>query len=68
MNPHTTLNPSLWRYNQVTGYWTHERSCLPETAEQWLAVFQKDEPDAYFKISKHKPKGRPEDYEPRRTR
>lgn len=62
----TTTRPGLrlWRYNQTTGYWNYERSVTPETAEQWLAVFQKDEPTAYFKVSRHKPNGKPEGYDP----
>lgn len=55
------VNPSkrglvLWRYDKVIGTWKYERSVEPDTAEQWLGVFQRDEPDAVFKISKNQPR------------
>lgn len=49
----------LWKYNPVTGYWNQERDVTEETKDQWLARFQKDEPDADFQISARKPKGKP---------
>jgi len=49
----------LWKYNKITGYWNLERQCAAETADQWLEVFQKDEPDEIFKLSLRKPSGRP---------
>jgi hypothetical protein len=45
----------LWRYNTTTGIWVLQRLCNPETAAQWLAIFQKDMPSAQFKLSKNKP-------------
>lgn len=46
---------TLWRYNTTTGYWDFVRTCAVNTAEDWLVVFQRDEPNALFKLSKHKP-------------
>jgi len=50
---------ALWRYNKITGYWTHERNVTDETEHQWLARFKKDDPEVDFVISKSKPKGKP---------
>jgi hypothetical protein len=47
---------TLWKYNKRTGYWEHQRECELETAQRWLEVFQKDEPEELFKLSKNKPK------------
>jgi hypothetical protein len=49
----------LWRYNTTTGYWNRQRECLPENAQQWLAVFQKDEPQAFFRLAKRRPNDHP---------
>lgn len=46
----------LWKYNTTTGIWRAVRDVTPETADQWLAIWQRDEPNAYFKISKNKPR------------
>jgi len=46
----------LWRKNRITGYWVCQRTCLPETAQEWLTIFQKDEPDEMFVLSYRKPK------------
>ena len=46
----------LWKYNKITGYWIYIRSVTEETREQWLSIFQKDEPNEIFKLSKSKPK------------
>ncbi len=50
---------NLYRYHPITGYWYIERSCLPENAAAWLVIFQKDEPNAHFKLGKRKPRGGP---------
>lgn len=50
---------NLWRYNPVTGFWRMERACLPGTAQQWLELFQKDEPNAYFALSRFSPRHNP---------
>ncbi len=49
----------LWKYNWVTGLWHQERSVTPETQNQWLAKFEKDEPEEAFVVSPRKPKGPP---------
>lgn len=36
--------------------WTRERDCAPENAAGWLAVWQKDEPQAVFCLAETKPK------------
>lgn len=50
---------SLWQYNEITGIWNHMRSVHPDTAENWLKIFQKDNPRAAFRISKYQPKKMP---------
>lgn len=50
---------SLWKYNKITGVWNYQRTCLVETSQQWLGIFQKDVPGETFKLSKYAPKGRP---------
>ena len=47
---------SLWKYDKVSGLWVHCRVCGTETAKEWLALSQKDEPGEKFKISKSKPR------------
>lgn len=46
----------LWRLNKITGYWVIQRLCAPETATLWLEVYQKDEPEELFVLSKNKPR------------
>lgn len=46
----------LWKYNKITGYWVLVRDCAEDTADTWLFIFQKDEPNEIFKLSKTKPK------------
>lgn len=53
------MNTRLWKYNKVTGYWVFVRSCLKETAAEWLAIHQNDDTGATYKLSKGKPKGKP---------
>lgn len=50
---------NLWRFNPITGCWRMERACLPDTAHQWLALFQKDEPKAHFALSRFAPRFNP---------
>lgn len=50
---------NLWRYNPITGYWRMERRCDPDTAQQWLELFSKDEPDAHFALSRFAPRFNP---------
>jgi hypothetical protein len=49
----------LWRYDPITGYWRYVRSCASETALDWLAIFQRDEPNAVFKLSTNRPSAAP---------
>jgi hypothetical protein len=42
--------------NPISGLWKVEREVTPETKEQWLAIFHKDEPNKKFVVSKRKPK------------
>lgn len=49
----------LWSYRpRPSGgwHWVYERDVTPETAEQWLKVFQADMPNVVFRIQKTKPK------------
>ena len=46
---------TLWKKNPITGYWRAERQVSRETAQQWLAIFQSDEPNALFVVSARKP-------------
>ena len=50
---------NLYSYNPITGMWKSERSVTPETQDQWLKRFQKDEPKKQFVVSKRTPKGKP---------
>lgn len=46
---------SLWKFNIITGYWTHVRVCQVGTAQLWLEQFQKDEPEEFYILSNTKP-------------
>lgn len=46
----------LWRHNRTTGLWVVERTVTPETADEWLKVFRRDEPNETFVVSATKPK------------
>lgn len=50
---------SLWKHNRRSGLWDHQRGVTPETKDEWLKHFQKDEPDAHFHVSAKKPKHNP---------
>ena len=45
----------IWKYGKFTGLWRHAKTVEIETANQWLEIFQKHEPDEIFKLSKRKP-------------
>lgn len=45
---------ALYKYNPITGYWTHVRNCEETTAQEWLRTFQADEPQAKFELRKTK--------------
>lgn len=36
--------------------WVHERDCMIATANEWLAVFRKSEPEVKFALADKKPK------------
>lgn len=48
----------LWslRWSAAKGeHWRHERQCLPDAGEGWLALYREDEPDVTFTLSETKP-------------
>lgn len=47
---------NLWKHNPTTGYWELCRACLVEDSAQWLAIFQKDEPYTWFRLSLRRPR------------
>jgi len=50
---------NLYKYNKRSGLWDHKRSVTPETKDQWLHIFKKDEPNEHFAVAKNKPKHNP---------
>jgi len=54
--PQEDYMKALYRYNPITGYWVYVRSCEETTAEEWLRIFQADEPQAKFELRKVKGK------------
>ena len=46
----------LWKYNKVNGHWQAIDYVQPSTKDEQLALYQKDEPNEVFKVSKIKPK------------
>ncbi|WP_155638791.1 hypothetical protein [Burkholderia territorii] len=46
----------LWKKNRITGYWTLVREVSASESEQWLSIFQSDEPNEQFKLSYRRPK------------
>jgi hypothetical protein len=51
---------SLWKFDPARDSWTVERDVTPETAEQWLERFKRDEPDTVFEIADKKPRKKPD--------
>jgi hypothetical protein len=49
----------LYKFNKRSGVWDHQRSTTPETKDQWLNQFKKDEPNEHFVVSKNKPTHNP---------
>ena len=49
----------LYKFNERSGYWDRQRSVTPETKDQWLDRFKKDEPEEHFITSKNRPKHNP---------
>lgn len=54
----------LWRYNTITGYWVMERSCAPDTANEWLHIFQCQSEGSIhlYKLAKKRPTKAPKGY------
>jgi hypothetical protein len=51
---------TLWsrRTNAAVGnHWVAERGVTEATAQEWLAVFRKDEPNVIFVACAHRPRG-----------
>ena len=49
----------LWslRFTPAKGWhWKMERDCATDSADQWVAMFQADEPHVQFKVSAKQPK------------
>jgi hypothetical protein len=53
----------LWQYNKITGYWVQVRTVTSETKNEWLKVYQDDEPNESFKVSINRPIAPPKDNE-----
>jgi hypothetical protein len=49
----------LYKYNKRSGMWDHQRSVSPETKDQYLDIFKKDEPNEHFVVAKNRPKHNP---------
>lgn len=49
----------IWNYNDITGFWKIERECEAGLENEWLAQFYRGEPAAIFRLSRNKPKGKP---------
>lgn len=50
---------TLWAYRWTTarGYqWKAERTCSGENAADWLALYQRDEPEVHFRLAVNKPR------------
>lgn len=55
-----TKTLTLWskRFSTAQGnHWKAEREVTEQNAQEWLAVFRKDEPKVLFLASAKKPKG-----------
>ncbi len=50
---------SIWKHNRRSGMWDHQRGVTPETKDDWMKIYRKDEPDAHFHVSSKKPKHNP---------
>ena len=55
------MSIKLWKYNRATGYFNIVKVIEVEAnAIQWLELFQADEPNEYFVLSKIKPRKVPD--------
>jgi hypothetical protein len=50
---------NLYRYNRLSGIWDQQRTVAIDTANEWLAKFQRDEPEESFRVSRNTPIGPP---------
>lgn len=50
----TNLYSARWSTAQGW-HWKYERECLPTTANDWLTVFKRDEPEVLFVLSEKTP-------------
>jgi hypothetical protein len=50
----------LWRLNQRSGRWEHQRDCAQALAADWLALYRRDEPGAEFRLSEKEPEAKTE--------
>ena len=56
------IQTGLWsyRWGVARGWrWTLERWCMDSTKNDWLAVYQADEPSIIFKLSYSRPTNKP---------
>jgi hypothetical protein len=49
------MSLQLWKYNTTTGYWKNVRGVTPETKDEWLRIFKRDDPDGDYIVSASKP-------------
>lgn len=56
MKRRTAQETYLWQLDRQTGEWHHVRTCHVQEAQEWLRIFQEDEPTAAFKIAIRKPR------------
>jgi hypothetical protein len=49
----------IWVYNPITGYWQFGRDATPDTAQQWLAIWQQDRPAGHVVVAKRRPNKKP---------
>jgi hypothetical protein len=45
----------LWRKDPITGYWRPAREVTEQTRDDWLRIFQEDEPTVQFQVSVRRP-------------
>lgn len=45
----------LWKYNKRSGYYDLQRDVSESNANEWLNLFQKDEPNEEFVLSVKRP-------------
>lgn len=51
----------LWKYNRAVGRWDKQRDCLPEEADAWLKVFERDAlPSEAYRLAEKAPTTAPD--------